>query len=281
MTRIFTTLAALSAIAISTGAIAAAAPATVATLITADVSVANFALVERAPVRNGFAPFSIEATGLLPAPRKRESFTPSEDEHFYTLRRTVERFLQRKEVAVGWSKSNEASIAFGTELSRFRAPDGLAYAVEGELVVRGNSPIPLGLTLTAPADGPTLRYSAGLIIADQVVMMKEGVLEPGHRKDGWMVSLRPSGEDAAIPVRAVFAVRAESNDPEINKKTLAAVIGLLTSSSDGRAATAERATDAAEWLKPLKVFVRPGQIPGGPGEGQAKSDKKAEKKGGH
>lgn len=281
MTRIFTTLAALSAIAISTGAIAAAAPATVAAPITADVSVANFALVERAPVRNGFAPFSIEATGLLPAPRKRESFTPSEDEHFYTLRRTVERFLQRKEVAVGWSKSNEASIAFGTELSRFRAPDGLAYAVEGELVVRGNSPIPLGLTLTAPADGPTLRYSAGLIIADQVVMMKEGVLEPGHRKEGWMVSLRPSGEDAAIPVRAVFAVRAESNDPEINKKTLAAVIGLLTSSSDGRAATAERPTDAAEWLKPLKVFVRPGQIPGGPGEGHAKPDKKAEKKGGH
>ncbi|OAN44786.1 hypothetical protein A6A04_08185 [Paramagnetospirillum marisnigri] len=248
-------------------------PATPSGPVQASVSVENYALVERAPVRNGFSPFSIEATGLLPAPRKRENFTPTEDEHFYTLRRTVERFLQRKEVAVGWSRSNDATIAFSSELSRLRNADGIAYAVEGEMVVRGNSPLPLGLSLTAPADGPVMRYSAGLIIADQVVLMREGVLEPGSRKAGWMVSLRPSGEDAAIPVRAVFAVRAEGSDSEANRKALAAVSALLTSSSDGRAAVAERPTDASEWLKPMKVFVRPGQIPGA-AAAPAKGDKK-------
>ncbi|WP_146747712.1 hypothetical protein [Paramagnetospirillum kuznetsovii] len=249
--------------------------------LAASVGVEKFALVERAPVRNGFAPFTIEATGLLPAPRKRESFTPTEDAHFYTLRRTVERFLQRKEVAVGWSKANDATIAFNSELSHLRNSDGVAYAVEGELVVRGTSAIPLGLSITAPADGPLMRYSAGLIIADQVVLMKEGMLEAGQRKATWMVSLSPSGEDAAIPVRAVFAVRAEGDDPEANRKALGAVTALLTSSSDGRAATAERPTDAAEWLKPLTVYVRPGEIPGAAGGHGAKPAKaeKAEKKG--
>ncbi len=250
--------------------------------IQASVAVNSFALVDRAPVRNGFAPFSIEATGLLPAPRKRESFTPSEDEHFYTLRRTVERFLQRKEIPVGWSNSNEAKIGFGTELARFRAPDGIAYAVEGELVVRGTSVIPLGLRLEAPADGTVLRYSAGLIVADQVVMMKEGLLDQATRKVGWMVALRPSGADAAIPVRAVFAVRAEGDDPEANRKTLAALVAILTGSGDGRPATAERANDASEWLKPAEVFIKPGQPPGDvkPEHG-GKAEKKAEGGGHH
>lgn len=246
--------------------------------IQANVAVDNFVLVDRAPVRNGFSPFTIEATGLLPAPRRRESFTPTEDEHFYTLRRTVERFLQRKEIPQGWSKSNEARIAFATELSRFRAPDGIAYAVEGELVVRGGSVIPMGLSLTAPADAPILRYSAGLIIADQVVMMKEGVLDQTTRKADWMVALRPSGADAAIPVRAVFAVRAEGDDPEANRKALAAVSATLTSSSDGRPAMAERANDASEWLKPTQVFIRPGQALGGSAPEKAA---KPEKKSGH
>jgi hypothetical protein len=250
--------------------------------VQASVSVDNFALVERAPVRNGFAPFTIEATGLLPASRKRESFTPTEDEHFYTLRRTVERFLQRKEIPQGWSQSSEAKIAFDSELGRFRAPDGLAYAVEGELVVRGNSAVPLGLSLTAPADGIPLRYSAGLIIADQVVMMQEGLLDPTHRTVRWMVSLRPSGTDAAIPVRAVFAVRAESDDPEVNRKSLTAVTATLTSSSDGRPAMAERANDASEWLKPTPVFLKPGQGPGDTkGAKPAKAEKKAEGGGHH
>lgn len=278
MHPIIITMAALGLLTSATAAQAAQAAVSPSAPSTANVSVDNYALVERAPVRNGFAPFSIEATGLLPAPRKRESFTPTEDAHFYTLRRTVERFLQRKEVAVGWSKSNDAAIPFASELARFKSPDGIAYAVEGELVVRGSSPIPLGISLAAPAEGPVLRYSAGLIIADQVVLMKEGVLEAGQRKAGWMVSLLPSGADAAIPVRAVFAVRAEGDDPEANRKALAAVTGTMTASSDGRPAAAERPTDAAEWLAPVKTYVKPGQVPGG---GGAKADKKAEKKGGH
>ncbi|MDO8606589.1 MAG: hypothetical protein Q7R40_08640 [Phaeospirillum sp.] len=248
--------------------------------IQAAIAVDNFVLVERAPVRNGFSPFNIEATGLLPAPRKRESFTPSEDEHFYTLRRTVERFLHRKEIPQGWFKSNEAKIAFESELSRFRAPDGVAYAVEGELVVHGGSVIPLGLNLTVPPNGAVFRYSAGLIVADQIVMMKEGLLDQTNHKAGWMVALRPSGADAAIPVRAVFAVRAEGGDPEANRKALATVAATLTSSSDGRPAVAERANDASEWLKPVPSFIRPGQsAAGGKAEKPAKADK--EKKGGH
>jgi hypothetical protein len=248
--------------------------------VQASVSVDNFTLVERAPVRNGFAPFTIEATSLLPAPRKRESFTPTEDEHFYTLRRTVERFLQRKEIPQGWSQSNTAKIDFSSEFPRFRAPDGLAYAVEGELVVRGNSAIPLGLILTAPADGVPMRYSLGLIVADQVVLMKEGLLDPANRTARWMVSLRPSGADAAIQVRAVFAVRAESDNPDTNRKSLSAVAAVLTSSSDGRPAVAERANDASEWLKPAPLFLKPGQVPGAEAKG-AKPAKEEKKKGGH
>ena len=249
--------------------------------VQASVSVDNFTLVERAPVRNGFAPFSIEATGLLPAPRKRESFTPSEDEHFYTLRRTVERFLQRKEIPQGWSQSNTAKIDFSSELPRFRSPDGLAYAVEGELVVRGNSPIPLGLILTAPPDGAPLRYSLGLIVADQVILMKEGLLDTTNRTARWMVSLRPSGADAAIQVRAVFAVRAESDNAETNRKSLSAVVASLTSSSDGRPAVAERANDASEWLKPAPMFLKPGQISGAEAKGGHAPAKEEKKKGGH
>lgn len=244
------------------------------------VAVDNFTLVERAPVRNGFAPFTVEATGLLPAPRKRESFTPTEDEHFYTLRRTVERFLQRKEIPQGWLQTTEAKIAFDSELGRFRNPDGLAYAVEGELVVRGGTPIPLGLSLNAPPDGTVLRYSVGLMVADQVMMMREGMLDQTTRTAKWMLALRPSGADAAIPVRAVFAVRAEGDDPAANRKALAAVTATLISSSDGRPAVAERANDASEWLKPPQVFLKPGQVPGdtkAEKEGKAaKAEKKAE-----
>ncbi|WP_173983599.1 hypothetical protein [Magnetospirillum sp. SS-4] len=236
--------------------------ASAAAPLPASVVVDNYALVERAPVRNGFAPFTIEATGLLPAPRKRESFTPTEDERFHSLRRTVERFLRRKEMPKGWFQSNNASIPFGSELGRLRSPDGVAYAVEGELVVRGTGAVPLGLKLTAPADGVPLRFSCGLIIADQVVLMKEGLLDGASRAVGWMVSLRPNGPDAAIPVRAVFAVRAEGSDAEANRKSLAAISALMTASSDGRPATAERSADAAEWLKPLPTFLRPGQVPG-------------------
>jgi hypothetical protein len=261
---------------------AAAAPvlpaaASAAAPLPASVVVDNFALVERAPVRNGFSPFTIEATGLLPAPRKRESFTPSEDEHFHSLHRTVERFLRRKEIPKGWSRSNEARIGFETELARFRSPDGIAYAVEGELVVRGTAAIPLGLKLTAPSDGVPLRYSAGLIIADQVVLMKEGLFDEASRSVGWMLSMRPNGPDAAIPIRAVFAVRAEGTDAEANRKSLAAIQALMTASSDGRPATAERTTDAAEWLKPLPAYLRPGQVPGAPAGKPEKGKGKPEK----
>ncbi len=258
----------------STQATTPPAAASAAAPLPASVSVDNYVLVERAPVRNGFAPFTIEATGLLPAPRKRENFTPSEDEHFHSLRRTVERVLQRKETAKGWHQSNDAKIAFGSELARFRSPDGLAYAVEGELVVRGTSAIPLGLRLTAPSDGVPLRYSCGMIIADKVVLMQEGVLDGANRSVGWMLSVRPNGPDAAIPVRAVFSVRAEGSDAEANRKSLEGISALMTASSDGRPATAERATDAAEWLKPMPTFLRPGQVPGGP---PPKADKKADK----
>ncbi len=249
--------------------------------VTVAVAVGDFALVDKAPLRNGFGPFTIEATDLLPAPRKRESFTPGEDEHFYTLRRTVERFLQRKEIPKGWSKSAEAGFPFSNELSRFRSADGIAYAVEGELVVRGNSPIPLGLSLTAPPDGVSLRYSAGMMIADGTVLMKEGMLDGGVRKVAWMLSVRPSGPDAAIPVRAVFAVRAEGGDAEARTRTLAAITAALTASSDGRAAVAERSEDASEWRKPRQMFVKPADIAGGGPGAKPEKGKKAEGGGHH
>jgi hypothetical protein len=260
------------------------APAKSGAPLDASVRVDEFALVERAPVRNGFAQFTIEAVGLLPMPKKRESFTPSEDEHFYTLRRTVERFLRRKENPVGWSRANDAKVTFDQELGRLKGtPDGIAYAVEGELVVRGTSALPLGLAITAPPGDLPLRYSAGLIVADQVVMMKEGLLDAASRNVKWMVALRPSGADAAIPVRAVFALRAEGEDADANRKALSATTALLVSSSDGRPATAERNNDASEYLKPPQVFVKAGQVPGQGGGGGhgAKEEKKAEKKGGH
>jgi hypothetical protein len=243
------------------------------------VGVENFLLVDRAPVANGFGIFTIEATGLLPAPRKRDSFTPTEDEHFYTLRRTVERFLQRKEIPRGWSNSNEATFSFKNELARFPGADGIAYAVEGELVLRGGKPIPVGATLVAPPGDVTLRYSVGIMAANQTVMMKEGVIDSANRKAGWMLSLRPGGQDAAIPVRAVFAVRAEGGDEASRRATLEGVTATLNASSDGRAAVAERAGDASEWLKPIQTFVRPDQVAGKP---PAKDEKKEKKeKGGH
>ena len=67
----FKTVAAMAGMALL---LAAPAPAAASTVETAPVVVDSFALVERAPVRNGFAPFSIEAAALLPAPRKRDSF---------------------------------------------------------------------------------------------------------------------------------------------------------------------------------------------------------------
>ena len=262
----------------ATAAHAPAAPAATAGPIQAAVVVNDFTLVDRAPVRNGFGLFSIEAVGLLPSPRKRESFTPTEDEHFYTLRRTVERFLQRKEIPIGWSRSNEAGFSFGNELAHLRSGDGIAYAVEGELVVRGNSPIPLGLSLKAPADGMPLRYSAGLMVADQVVAKTEGLLDEGNRRMTLMVAMRPNGPDAAVPVRAVFAVRAESGDAEAQRKSLAGITAALTASSDGRSAVAERSNDASEWLKPPQVFVKPGDVAtGGHGEEKDKKDKKDKK----
>lgn len=248
--------------------------------IPASVAVENFSLVERAPVSNGYGIFTIEATTLLPAPRKRESFTPTEDEHFYTLRRTVERFLLRKEIPRGWTRSNEATFSFKNELARFPHVDGIAYAVEGELVLHGAKPIPVGVTLVAPPGGIVLRYSIGIMAANQTVLMKEGVIDGPNRKVGWMLSLRPSGPNAAIPVRAVFAVRAEGGDEAAQRAALEAVVATLNASSDGRAAVAERANDAAEWLKPVQVFMRPDQVSGKGGGKEAKDDKK-EKKGGH
>ncbi len=244
------------------------------------VAVENFTLVERAPVANGFGIFTIEATGLLPAPRKRDSFTPTEDEHFYTLRRTVERFLLRKEIPRGWTNSNEATFSFKNELARFPHADGIAYAVEGELALHGAKPIPVGVTLVAPPDGIVLRYSIGIMAANQTLLMKEGVIDGPNRKVGWMLSLRPSGPDAAIPVRAVFAVRAEGGDEATQRAALEGVTATLNASSDGRSAVAERANDASEWLKPMQVFVRPDQVTGKGGGKDAKEEKK-EKKGGH
>ncbi|WP_041039720.1 hypothetical protein [Paramagnetospirillum magnetotacticum] len=251
--------------------------------LVASVAVENFALVDRAPVANGFGLFTIEATQLLPAPRKRESFTPTEDEHFYTLRRTVERFLQRKEIPRGWNQSNEATFSFKNELARFPKADGIAYAVEGELALHGNKPIPVGVTLLAPPDGMILRYSIGIMAANQTLMMKEGVIEGPNRKVAWMLSLRPSGPDAAIPVRAVFAVRAEGGDEAAQRASLEGVSATLNASSDGRAAVAERANDASEWLKPMQVFLRPDQVTGkgGAKEGKEGKEEKKEKKGGH
>ncbi len=248
--------------------------------IATTVAVENFALVERAPVANGYGIFTIEATNLLPAPRKRESFTPTEDQHFYTLQRTVERFLLRKEIPRGWTRSNEATFSFKNELARFPRADGIAYAVEGELVLHGTKPIPVGVTLVAPSDGSVLRYSIGIMAANKTLMMKEGVIEGANRKVGWMLSLHPSGPDAAIPVRAVFAVRAEGDDEAAQRAALEGITATLNASSDGRAAVAERTTDASEWLKPMQVFMRPDQVPGKDGGKNAKDEKK-EKKGGH
>ncbi|CAA7627663.1 conserved exported hypothetical protein [Candidatus Terasakiella magnetica] len=251
-----------------------AAPAAAkAAIITVQVIVDNFALEDQAPVRNGFGPFRIEAVGLLPAPKKRESFTPTEDEHFYPLKRTVERALQSKEIPVGWSISNEASFSFKTELDRLRNADGIAYAVEGELVLRGDSPIPLGLSLTAPKGGPPLRYAVGLQVGGQVLVTKEGMIDEDGAKASWMLSVHPNGPTAAVPVRAVFAVRAETEDRQAGRTALAALTAALTSSSDGRAASAERSDSASQWLKPVQMFLKPDQVKGG-----AKGAKKEEKK---
>jgi hypothetical protein len=250
--------------------------------IVAPVAVDSYTLVERAPVGDGYGIFTIEATRLLPAPLKREDFTPTETDHFYTLRRTVERFLLRKEIPVGWSNSNEATFSFKNELSRFPHADGLAYAVEGELVIHGRKSIPVGATLVAPGDGSVLRYSIGIMAADQTLLMKEGLIDGPKRKVGWMLSLRPNGPDAAIPVRAVFAVRVESGDEAAKQATLAGISATLNASSDGRAAIAERANDASEWLKPMEVFMRPDQVAGKEGgQGGGEKKEKKEKKGGH
>jgi len=244
---------------------------------TIPVQVNSFALVDRAPVRNGFAPFSIEAIALLPAPRQRDSFTPTEDELFHPLRRTVERFLQRKEIARGWSHSNEASFSFGDEIARFPGADGLAYAVEGELVVHGEAMVPLGLRLSAPP-GVLLRYAVGIFAAEQEVMAHEGVLDGTTRKAEWMVRLHPNGADAAMPVRAVFAVRAEGGSDEDRRRVLASVSAAMIASSDGRLAVAERARDASEWLKPLPMFLKPEQVAEPAPEKGAKSSKPPKEK---
>ena len=260
----------------------AAAPPAAAAPIEANVAVESYALVERAPVRSGFAPFAIEATRLLPAPRPREDFTPSEDQVVYPMRRTVERVLARKESPLGWSRSNEASLSFASEIDAFsRDLDGLAYAIEGELALHGDKPIPLGLRLSAgpPEPGVTLRYAVGLMVADQTVLTRDGIIDGKARTFDWMLSLRPSGPDAAVPVRAVFAVRAESADRESARRALKGLRALILASSDGRPAVAERAKDAAEWLKPLRVYLRPDQIAAPPGgEDAKKGDKKDAKK---
>ncbi|CCG40940.1 hypothetical protein [Magnetospirillum molischianum] len=241
------------------------------------VHVDSFVMVDHAPVRDGFAPFSIEAIALLPAPRKRDSFTPTDDELFHPLRRTVERFLQRKEIARGWSHSNQASLNFGDEIARFPGADGLAYAIEGELVVHGETLVPLGLRLSAPP-GVLLRYAVGIFAADQEVMVHEGVLDETTRKAEWMVKLRPNGPDAALPIRAAFAVRAEGGSDEDRRRVLASVSAAMISSSDGRLAVAERASDASEWLKPLPMFLKPEQVRDPALEKGGKSPKAAKEK---
>lgn len=245
------------------------------------VDVKSFALVDRAPVRNGFAPFSIEAVSLLPSPRKLDSFAPTEDEQFHPLRRTVERFLQRKEIARAWSHSNEAQFSFGDEIDRFPGADGLAYAVEGELVVHGEALVPLGLRLSAPP-GVVLRYAVGMLAADQEVMAHEGVLDVGKRSVEWVVRLHPNGPDAALPVRAAFAVRAEGGSEQDRRRALASVSAAVIASSDGRLALAERARDASEWLKPLPMFLKPEQVvaPAPEKGGKSAKEKKAKAEGG-
>lgn len=251
--------------------------------VVAPVSVGTYALVERAPVPSGFAPFVIEAGGLLPGPRKREDFTPTEDQLTYPLHRTAERMMGRKDSPIGWSRSPEASFSFATEFDRFPPTnEGMVYAVEGELALHGNGAIPLGLRLSrAAGDGRVpLRYSVGLIVADQILMTRDGVLEDPGKSVVWMLSLRPDGPDAAVPVRAVFAVRAESDDVEAGRRALKGLSAAIVASSDGRVAVAERAKDAAEWLKPLPMYLHPEQMgapPKAEGDGK-KSDKKADKK---
>lgn len=286
--RAFTATALLLTLSAALPAVAAESPAAqpvgraiVGSAVSAAVAVDSFALVERAPVHAGYGLFTVEATNLLPAPRRRENFTPPEDEVTYPLRRTVERFLQRKEIPKGWSRTNEATFSFKSELNEFPTADGIAYAVEGELVVKGTKAVPVGASLSAPAGGPPLRYAVGLMAAGQMLMLKEGVLDGTDRRVGWMLSLHPNGPDAAIPVRAVFAVRAEGEDEAARHAVLAGISATLNASSDGRAAVAERTEDAAEWLKPMQVFVRPDQVAAKDQPKGDKKDEKKEKKGGH
>jgi len=268
----------------------AAAPAAAAdppAPVVAPLSVSAYTLVERAPVRAGFAPFVIEAYPLLPAPRKRDDYTPSEDQVLYPLRRSVERVTSRKESAIGWSRSTEASVSFASEAERFPlTADGMVYSIEGELVVHGPAALPLGLRLgpSAAVPGVRLRYAVGLMAADQVLFRADGVLDGPTLSAVWMLSLRPEGGDAAVPVRAVFAVRAEGDDPTACRQAMKGLSAAIIASSDGRVALAERAKDASEWLKPLPMYIPAAQLGAGPPPGKAegkKADKKAEGGGHH
>jgi hypothetical protein len=164
--------------------------------------------------------------------------------------------------------------------------DGMVYSIEGELVVHGPAALPLGLRLgpSAAVPGVRLRYAVGLMAADQVLFRTDGVLDGPTVSASWMLSLRPEGGDAAVPVRAVFAVRAEGDDPTACRQAMKGLSAAIIASSDGRVALAERAKDASEWLKPLPMYIPAAQLGAGPPPGKAegkKADKKADGGGHH
>jgi len=246
------------------------------------VGVDAYALVEAAPVREGFAIFNLEVANLQPVPRAADLLGPGDDPRLYALRRSVERMLRREGIARDWSRSNRAGLNFADEIARVVGADGLAYAVESELVVHGDRLVPLGLRLGG-GPGHRVRYAIGLIVADQVVLTESGELGGAEPQAQWLVRLQPSGRDAAVPVRAVFAVQGEGETLEERRQAVAAVTAGMIASSDGRLAVAERAEEAAQWLVPLPAFLKPEQVGAPDGQKEhkpAKSKKKQKKKAG-
>lgn len=253
---------------------ATAAPATPVV----EVKVDSYALVEAAPVREGFAAFRLEAAELQPTPRATDLLDAEIDTRFYALRRSVKRMLRREGIARDWSQSNRAGLSFGEELPRVAGLDGLAYAVEGELVVHGDRQVPLGLRLGGATDR-RVRYAVGLMVADQVVMSESGELGADTPSAQWLVRVQPNGPDAAVPVRAVFAVQGVGDSVAERREAVAALSGGMISSADGRLAVAERAEPAAQWLVPLPAFLKPDQV-ATPAPEKAKPKKKKQKKSG-
>ena len=243
------------------------------------VQVSSYALVAAAPVPDGFAMFALEAAELQPTPRAGATLDPETDQRFYALRRSVERMARRQTIARDWSQSNRAGLNFGDEISRIAGLDGLAYAVEGELVTRVDRLVPLGVRLSGAA-GHRVRYAVGLAVADQMVMIETGELGgSGPLQVQWMVQVRPSGPaDAAVPVRAVVAIQGEGASLDERRQAVATVSGGLISSADGRLAVSERGEGAAEWLAPLPAFLKPDQVAAPLTKAEKAAKKKQQKK---